>query len=177
LLAEKVVSGNEGRYDALIGIANGGVAVAREMAKIVGAPLFTVRLQRPTTKRKNRFIRSIIRHLPKAVNNTLRKLEALCYMWIRKGKSGACKSECVEIPAELEEFLHGLGNGCVLVADDAVDSGCTLRSVLTALKAMSPDVMFKSAVITVTTSSASITPDYFLYNDGTLIRFPWSMDA
>lgn len=65
----------------------------------------------------------------------------------------------------------------ILIVDDAVDSGATLLAVVEAVRIDMPGAEVRSAVITQTTPSPVITPDYTLYNNRTLIRFPWSMDA
>ena len=51
-------------YDCMVGIANGGVYVAREMAGGAGVPLYYVKLQRRTTGLKNKVLRKIICKLP-----------------------------------------------------------------------------------------------------------------
>lgn len=69
------------------------------------------------------------------------------------------------------------GAARILVVDDAVDSGATLLGVVNAAKAAVPLADVRSAVITQTTTAPMTAPDYTLYNDKTLIRFPWSLDA
>ena len=65
----------------------------------------------------------------------------------------------------------------VLVADDAVDSGVTLNTVLSMLRALCPPATdLRSAAITVTLDNPVVEPDYALYR-GVLCRFPWSFDA
>lgn len=78
----------------------------------------------------------------------------------------------IEILSELRRQLPGQ----VLVVDDAVDSGITMQAVVEALRRARPDVEVRAAVITVTTGRPSVSPDYTLYNNHTLIRFPWSID-
>jgi hypoxanthine phosphoribosyltransferase len=65
----------------------------------------------------------------------------------------------------------------VLVVDDAVDSGATLIAVLDAVYKAAGSSKVRSAAITVTTENPMVMPDYYLYHDETLIRFPWSIDA
>jgi hypoxanthine-guanine phosphoribosyltransferase len=65
----------------------------------------------------------------------------------------------------------------VLVADDAIDSGVTLATVLGLLREVCPrgsDI--RSAVITQTLMDPVVRPDYVLFQC-TLCRFPWSFDA
>ena len=64
-----------------------------------------------------------------------------------------------------------------LVADDAVDSGTTLSTVLGLLgDVCPPGSEIRSAAITQTLDNPTTSPDYVLFR-GTLCRFPWSFDA
>lgn len=65
----------------------------------------------------------------------------------------------------------------ILVVDDAVDSGNTLMAVKETIESLDSDVEIRTAAITVTTSAPAIIPDYYIYHNRTLIRFPWSKDA
>lgn len=66
---------------------------------------------------------------------------------------------------------------CVMVVDDAVDSGITLAAVLRTLRACCPPATeLRTAAITVTRPDPVVKPDYALYR-GVLCRFPWSFDA
>lgn len=65
----------------------------------------------------------------------------------------------------------------MLLVDDAVDSGTTMLRVAEALRCGNPEIELRTAVITVTTAAPLLRPDYTIYDDRTLIRFPWSMDA
>lgn len=65
---------------------------------------------------------------------------------------------------------------CVLIVDDAVDSGATLKAVVDKFKTVFPDKEIKTAAITVTGKKVMYYPDFCVYNNGTLIRTPWSID-
>lgn len=73
--------------------------------------------------------------------------------------------------------IAGSAPARILVVDDAVDSGATLRTVIATIRSTWPDAEIRSAVLTVTRSRPLILPDYTLYPRGTLLRFPWSLDA
>ena len=81
------------------------------------------------------------------------------------------------IPEAVAE-IHHLRPSHLLVIDDAVDSGLTLKYVVGVLRASCnfPVEIF-TAAITATRVSAerAVDPDFVLF-DGTLIRFPWSTD-
>jgi len=67
--------------------------------------------------------------------------------------------------------------GCkkVLILDDIVDSGQTLKAVLTVLQERYPDIDFKSATL-YHKKSADIEPDYALHNTTEWIDFFWEKD-
>ncbi len=63
----------------------------------------------------------------------------------------------------------------VLVLDDIVDSGQTLQEVLKALKSSYPSVEFRVASIYYK-KSATVQPDYSLYEADDWIEFFWEKD-
>jgi hypoxanthine phosphoribosyltransferase len=153
----------------VVAIATGGVYVAEAMGY---ADVETVKLQRVGTATKRTLLDKILKQLPGCVTDRLRMLEARLLEWREKGEKQLAEVTLSEsIRAGLESHP-----GSVLVIDDAVDSGRTLLAVVKKLKAVLPDADVRSAIITVTRSSAVIKPDYTLYADHTLIRFPWSGD-
>ena len=81
------------------------------------------------------------------------------------------------LPDALRERLRSGAGKSVLVVDDAVDSGNTLLSVVKGIRIAAPDAEVHNAVMTQTFPKPVIEPDVALWNDGTLIRFPWSKDA
>ncbi|MCB4747691.1 MAG: phosphoribosyltransferase domain-containing protein [Sulfurovum sp.] len=68
--------------------------------------------------------------------------------------------------------------GCckqVLILDDIVDSGETLKAVLRVLQERYPDIDFKSVVL-FSKPNALIEPDYFLHETNEWIDFFWEKD-
>lgn len=166
-LADKVA---EWHPDILVGIVTGGEIVARNMAKSISqTTLHTVKLQRSTTARKSS-VRKLLKLLPTSLADRLRIMEA------RKAERRPHKVHEPLISSQLEHALKENPKGKVLIVDDAVDSGDTLLSVVKAIQRIVPDAEVKSAVLTVTTSKPAISPDYSIWNDKTLLRFPWSLD-
>lgn len=109
---------------------------------------------------------SFVRSLPLCVRNGLRIVEARM-LSLKKNK--AIRQPDIDVSA----FE---GTKSILVVDDAVDSGATLQAVLNSLASLPGRPQIKSAVITTTTRHPLVNPDYTLYNNRTLIRFPWSKD-
>lgn len=153
--------------DLVVGIANGGVHVAAEMFD--GVSHEQVKSQRPGTRKKEQkeWLFGILRRMPHFVSDVLRVVEA----WRVSRSKPSAKLRSVTVPDEVSNYQR------ILVVDDACDTGHTLRDVMSAVRSKAPDAELQSAVITVTCYKPVIMPDYFLYHNQTLIRFPWSKDA
>lgn len=175
-LADMVFAGGE-QVDAIVGIANGGVFVAQEMAECMHVPVFSMKLQRATTKGKSSKLLWLLRRLPRLVNDLLRMAESQALLVMGRMKREKKLPVMLAVPTELSGLIAKKSNATLLVVDDAVDSGFTLLSVVESLKDKFPQVKIKTAVITVTSVDACVNVDYSLYGNRTLIRFPWSLDA
>ena len=64
----------------------------------------------------------------------------------------------------------------ILIVDDAIDSGRTMKRVVDAIRSVAADKKLAIAVITVTKPQPLVRADYKLYDGGVLVRFPWSKD-
>lgn len=163
--------------DLVIGIRHGGSEVADYLGFKDAMRLDVV--VGSSYQRRNEYIGNMLKYVPRPVLNLLRRIA----LW-SKGKRNRIrqnlqiayfpKDECC---AGVEEIFSKNTVRNVLVVDDAVDYGMTMRLVLTDLRKRIPIADIRSAVITVTTKRPIEMPDYYLYNNKTLIRFPWSMDA
>jgi hypoxanthine phosphoribosyltransferase len=155
--------------DLLVTIATGGDFVGANM--FCNVTHLSLRCQRSgsTAKRKSSLFSFIVKHLPQRVNNVLRIIESKIL--------SSRKPRLADI--RLTEHQHRVITNAkrILVVDDAVDSGATLIAVLDAIYKVAGNQTVRSAAITVTTEKPLVMPDYFIYNDKTLIRFPWSADA
>lgn len=163
--------------DAVVGIKTGGVDVARGIIKWLnrqgGNPVFIEAfIQRKSTPWKKKLLSGILPLFPTCFLDWLRIREA---MLLRRSSDAGDGNKNFSFDIGL---FDSLGDNCrVLVVDDAVDSGTTLISVVNALKAERRISGITTAVVTVTTLSPRIMPDYFVFNDETLVRFPWSTDV
>lgn len=168
---ERLVLRNGWKPDAVVGIARGGAVVAQRM--FVGVPHAVADCHRQGTDVKDRHPRlmAIVRRSPLWVRNGLRMLESLML--------GARREHKVTEPRLSDGAAEALANAVfILIVDDACDSGSTLRAVSEAVaKVCSAKVVIKSAVITTTTPRPVVNPDFSLYRNRTLIRFPWSKDT
>lgn len=150
--------------DVVLGICSGGKYVADEMFS--GVPHVYTVLQRPLTSGKQH-VGWLLGLLPMWMLDHLRIAEAR--MLENQSRKRDFNPSEVDIPP-LPEC------GKILVVDDAVDSGTTLRSVIEKIFSKYPNILLRSAVITNTSPYSIIKPDYTLYDNNTLIRFPWSKD-
>ena len=156
--------------EVVVAIARGGIRVADGM--FAGVRHLTIDVHRPGTSRKRRLggVFAAVRWLPRCVRDRLRIIEA---------RRLAAKSlRVVTPPAERVRELSAALSGVhrVLVVDDAVDSGASLAAVKRIVRDSGvADV--RAASIALTRADAVETPDYHVFQPGTLVRFPWSMDA
>lgn len=164
LLEEKVrLSG--GKPDAILSIRRGGEYVGAKMFS--GLPHFAVTLRRPGTRVKSGRLKRVLRLMPRPLLDRLRILESWCLAQFRAARHDDRRVKLPDLS----------GYGCILIVDDAVDSGATLSAVSRAVRTRHPHARLLAAAVTVTTVSPVAMPDYYIYNNLTLIRFPWSADV
>lgn len=158
-------------YDVLIGVARAGVYVAE---KFDAKKFYIVKSQRGGTVVKRGIVNSILLKMPTFFNCFLRVLEAKILEWKDTFKRPTLKEVGIDemLILRLKEGGHK-----VLIVDDAVDSGCSLLSVVKAVKRISSENIIRTAVITVTRKKVLIEPDYALFRNSTLLRFPWAGDV
>lgn len=164
-----------GPFDITVGILNGGARVARIIAGACGGATGRYHetvMRRPTSRGKERglFVR-LMPLMPVWMLDMLRKAESL---WLRRRKRDVVKLP--ELSAGLCADLRSFPAPRVLVVDDAVDSGVTMKAVVDALRAEAPEARIVTAALTVTTPHPVFRPDVALFSDSVLLRFPWSLD-
>ena len=177
-LSETVV--NEYRPDVVIGVLTGGGYVGREVSHHMKASfnhLYTeIRIQRKNTEKKEKgIVHKTLQSLPYFILNWLRMAEML-YEDVKAKKINPKREGTVVFPNEVNCCLES-GGKKVLIVDDAIDTGATLKLVREAILENFPDTTVKIAVVTVTSNHTLIDADYFLFHDRTLVRFPWSNDV
>ena len=155
--------------ELVIAIARGGVTLAKYMFEDV--PHLDVDIHRPSTgwKRKMRSIMRLTRFLPRWIGDELRISEA---KRLAKHKPRAI----VATPEAVKEMLDAAEYATrILVVDDAVDSGATLRAVFDALKDCGAEV--RGASIALTRPDPVAFPYYHIFQQLTLVLFPLYSDA
>jgi hypoxanthine phosphoribosyltransferase len=165
----------------IIGIRTGGLLVAEAMARAAAAPLPVLPLtcRRATTGMKSHvpLLRSALSALPRPAIDMMRRLEHRWLIAPRRQRTVRQQIDRGEVGAVNDWLVARQSSERILVADDAIDSGATLATVLQQLRAIClAGTEIRSAVITQTLDEPVIKPDYVLFQ-GVLCRFPWSFDA
>lgn len=165
--------------ELLVGIRTGGFVVAEQMRETCfpAVPLLPLTRRRPgsDTKRAHPALQALLHRLPYAVTDGLRRLEHRLLTRRAPRPAGAPWQADADELAALERQLAATRPARILVVDDAVDSGETLRAVVGLLRRLAPAVSVRAAAIVVTTEHPAMHPDFHLYAQ-TLCRFPWSHD-
>ena len=163
------------RPDCLVGIRKGGAYVSAQIARCFpGAEHFDVSISRPTTRHKGSAFRALVGGLSRPVQDFMRKVESRVRTWLHTERRAV---RVALLDHDFLAFLSRHPDAKVLIVDDAIDSGITMARLLKSLTSQFPKLTITTAVITVTTLNPAVQPDYALYRDQTLIRFPWSSDA
>lgn len=157
--------------DVVVGILNGGGFVLEEFQKTASpnTEFTTVKLQRDSTKgiKRKSLLQKFLKASPSTLLNGLRRMEH------RRNLNRKLK----EIQSDLEINIKSKPKtvNTILILDDALDSGITVKSVIQSLQKQFQDSEIKTAVISWTNSHSIIAPDYYIFKN-TLVRFPWSLD-
>ena len=171
--------------DILVGIRTGGFVVAEAMiaAAAHDCPLLLpITRRRASTARKsgNAWIGKLLRRLPYSVTDRIRLLEHRAIAGRRARRKAAATPDKLWEPdaaeaGALADAIRARPGARVLVVDDAVDTGTTLRAVRALILSIDPRADVRSAVLVTTTDAPIAKPDMSLFND-VLCRFPWSHD-
>lgn len=162
-------------YDTLVAVASAGIYIAENFPE---SKYFIAECHRAGSGTKKNIGKNILSHLPHWLSSALRMAESISgelrqRMDALAGRGIALRE--VMLDDALRDMLRS-GKHRILIVDDASDSGRTLLSVKDTLLKLSPDSEVRTAVITQTRRNPVLTPDYCVYNNKTLIRFPWAPD-
>jgi hypoxanthine phosphoribosyltransferase len=165
----------------VVGIRTGGLVVAECMIRAASTamPVLPVTCRRATTGAKSRIplFRAALATLPQPLVDLLRRVEHRLFIASRAHSTRQQLIDLSEVDAIADWTARSDVPSRILLADDAVDSGVTLGTVLRHLRAACPaGTEIRTAVITQTLAQPVTSPDYSLFH-GTLCRFPWSFDA
>lgn len=166
--------------DILIGILTGGGYIGREMYKFLRdfndeVTYTEIKLQRGSTKAKEAsHLKSILNLLPQKVLDFLRMLE----VEFLEIKAKIVKPNRYGTIAFPENIILQLSQGerKILLVDDCIDTGYTLKIIKEYIENKYPNNIIKIAVVTTAHRHPVINADFQLYKR-VLIRFPWAYDT
>ena len=156
--------------DLILGVKTGGEEIARIVNRVLGENKCKLEFCHPvreSTDNKKKYLKKYLKRLPVSILNILRILEAK-FFFVKKSRK---KFKRIELPNDIGDSKK------ILIIDDAVDSGASLFHIMHAIRVINPFADIKTAVITLTNRHAIIKPDFMIFNNNTLVRFPWSEDA
>lgn len=165
--------------DIIIGVLTGGGIIGREMFPAFqnnpNCRYIEVKLQRGSTKAKEvSKIKMILKHLPEWILNIMRIVEVEL-LELKAKVTKPHRYGTISLDSEIQQILSEKGKR-ILIIDDCIDTGWTLKLIKEYLENNFPDNEIKIAVFTTAHRKPIIKADFQLYNR-TLIRFPWAYDA
>ena len=166
LLAQKV--SELYNADLVIAVLTGGGYIGRVMMKnsCMKAIYTEVKLQRGSTKAKEvSHLKAVLQFLPECVE--LLELKA---KFVKPNRYGT-----LSFPEDIASILQE-GNRKILLVDDCIDTGYTLKLIKEFIEKHYPGNEIKIAVVTTAHRHPVIKADFQLYKR-VLIRFPWAYDA
>ena len=156
--------------DLIIYIAKGGYLIGREMRDVFNVPMIGIGTSRDGNNFKEK-IGPFIAMLPNFVRNILISIE------MKSNKHGKNTERHVHFLDDIEEKIDVKTIKSILVAEDSVDTGHSLKQSLEEIKKVFPDAEIKVASLNVWDKSKDIVSvDYSLYQN-TLIKAPMSKDS
>ncbi|MNG84690.1 orotate phosphoribosyltransferase-like protein [compost metagenome] len=161
--------------DLVIGIATGGKIVAEKVNEHIKCPIIILKRQRTGTIKKNKLnLQKFLSILPEHFNNKLRKAEALFNeFWYEVNDQALKENEVILISGSISKIKSAFK---IIVIDDAVDSGSTLKDTLNFLKELAnKNTIIKTACINITYVNPGVKPDFFIYKR-CMVRYPWAID-
>lgn len=164
--------------DLVIGIRRGGVWVRNAMKAALPENIVfgEIGLQRSGTAKKNQ-LSKLLKSLPQWLCNLLRISEA----YARRIKHTCCRPKLYPLESlsfdPASEALLQSAPQHIWIVDDAVDSGKSMASIQAKLQTYPQAHKVLYIALTVTEKRTLLMPDVYLYNEGVLLRFPWSNDV
>lgn len=156
--------------DLVIYLANGGFLVGKAMSEYFNVPLLGSSISRTGNATKSK-LQPLLIHLPKLVKLQLRRLE-MTYRLSRQHEVAQAHFELY--PVASRELLCGKPK--VLIADDSIDTGASVRSLISFLENNYPELDIKVAVLNVFKEGRNcIDPDWAIF-ENCLLSTPTSKD-
>ena len=165
--------------DMMIGIATGGIYVSQPIYEQLQKEQWEgdyaeIKLSRPSTQKKESLgIKRVLTKLPYFLSNILRILEVKFLEKFKVKVYDKNKEKYIHFSEKQIKEIQGVET--LLLIDDAIDTGTTMLALKNVIQELNPEIIVKTAVLTVTHKHPYLAPDYTLYKD-VLLRCPWAMD-
>lgn len=158
----------EYNYDLVIFIAKGSYLIGKELADLNNKPLIEIEATRQGGKLK-KLLSPILKIIPSKLKLLLRKKEL--------NSNYHKKNSNRKISFDKNIWNKYKNSKKILLVDDSVDTGYSIKLAKDAIKKYFKDAEIKIAVYNVFDSSKEIIDiDYNLYQN-TIIKGPWSNDS
>lgn len=155
--------------DLIVYVAKAGYLIGREMKDVFNVPLVGISATREGNALKE-VVGPIVSRMPNFVRNILISLE------LRSDTHSKNTERKIHYHEGLEK-MKSQNIKSILVVDDSVDTGHSMKQVVDAISSLFGDVEIKIAGLNVWDKSRSIIDtDYALYRD-TVIKTPMSKDS
>lgn len=157
----------------LIYVAKAGYLIAEAMNGVFHAEILGIEATRKGNKAKEK-LGFIFRHVPRFLHKWLISLE------LKSNIHGKEQNRQVRFHNKIEQIRLRTGEKPsirkILIVDDSVDTGYSMKAVVTETEKYFPEAQIKIASMNVWGKSSSVIPvDFALYHD-TIIKAPMSKD-
>jgi len=165
--------------DLIVGIPTGGCFVVAEMKILVSnSNVCFITKQRKSTATKQKLgLKSFLPYLPRVLNNALRHLESLFLQHkFEKKRDELLSTDNFLIDLDDETKKMVIDSKRILVVDDAIDSGQTMKVTIETIRKYNPFAEIRLTVINTTFINPLVEPDYCLF-ERQIVRYPWANDV
>lgn len=149
--------------EAIVFIERAGRLIAKYMEDFSGLPAYPLSTHRAGESLKDK-LKHIFNFLPWQISHFIRKLELSTSVHSTFDDRKIIVNKALPLDKETK----------IIVVDDAIDSGTSIKSVLNFLNGLGYTNIF-TAVLTTTSSKPIYQADYSHFNH--LITFPWSIGS
>ena len=164
--AEKIKK--EFQPDLIVYIAKGGYLIGKAFQEVFNCRMIGVDATRKGNKIKE-LLTPILTHLPKKLLNIARSVEMRSGVHNQHSERSVVFHDCDEVDMDSVEKI--------LIVDDAVDTGYSLKAVAEKVREKYPNAKIKRAALNVWKQSEEVVQcDFHKYCD-TILRTPMSKDS
>ena len=157
-----------GAFDGcpVLSIGAGGTTVFNELK--TAHPHISVECRRPTSDlRQKKLLVMLARRLPAPVRDLLRSWEHRLLLLFEPGRR--------DVRAGDGELARLRSSDRVVILDDAIDTGATIKAVIDRLRGAGFQGGVTTVVFAWTNPRSLVRPDFW-FRESMLVKFPWSHD-